>query len=160
MLFHAEPYLPGTDAALSDISSTLYVLLSTLSHQLQAIDDIEFQQEARTLSPSDFAVVIDLLKGILYRGYWTQPILDHDPSSTNGDPLQQLYLSQVLWIATKVYNQLSARNERLNFVPDRLWLWEGLSSADVEVRGWLTNSGGLTSALGYRWRRYWWFLVS
>ena len=40
---------------------------------------------------------------------------------------------QFLYISTKVFNQLSVRNERIHFLPPSDWLWPALANAELEV---------------------------
>ena len=112
--------------------SHIFVLVCTLVHQLQSVDDVEFMNETRTLDPYAFGRLIRILKAILYYGYWVHPVLDREENRYK-TPLQRLYASQLLWACTKLYNQLAARNERLNFLSQDGWLWAAMSSADLEV---------------------------
>jgi hypothetical protein len=119
--------------SVSDSLSSLFALVSTLSLQLQAIDDTEFIAQTKSLTLVDFGRLIHLLKALLYSGYWVRPVTRNYEEDRRA-PQQKLYLAQLLLIATKLFNQLASRNERLNFLPEKQWLWSALSSSDLEVR--------------------------
>lgn len=115
---------PGLDA--------IFILFCILVHQLQAIDDVEFIAESKSLTLGQFGCLVQILKSILYRGYWIRPVTQISEGE-NQSLRHNLYMAQLVLISTKLYKQLAARNERLNFLPEQEWLWSSLSSADLEV---------------------------
>mmetsp|Transcript_14416 Transcript_14416/g.21644 ORF Transcript_14416/g.21644 Transcript_14416/m.21644 type:complete len:1114 (+) Transcript_14416:66-3407(+) len=120
----------------SDVAaSTLHVLLCTLSHQLMAIDDEEFTANQKTLSINEFSSLISFLKSLLYDMYWAHPLLERSYTDLSMGVADKLSDLQLMLVASKVFNQLAARNERLHFIPPDRWLWGALSASELEVLG-------------------------
>lgn len=136
--------------------SGLIVMLCVLSHQLLAIDDEEFVLGSKALGISDMCELLKGLKTLLFQMYWTAPVLTtHESIFGSGDADDDAKASsfvhttskeedgveflrghlnnlQLLYIATKVFNQLSIRNERIHFLPPNGWLWTSLGNSELE----------------------------
>jgi hypothetical protein len=137
----------GSVASSGEDASSLLVLLCILSHQLLAMDDEEFMGGGKALQMSDICELVHLLKTLLFHMYWTCPVLTTHESlfaeeEGEGDPRHRsqfcsslrIHLTsvQLLFISTKVFNQLSVRNERIHFLPPSGWLWTSLGSSELE----------------------------
>ena len=149
--------LSASGTMMNKESSSLMVMLCVLSHQLLAVDDEEFTSGKSVLELSEVCELVELLKNLMFEMYWTTPLLTvHENSvvdnsnnavgevliSSNYDIDRQdasflkshLYNLQMLFIATKVFNQLSVRNERIHFLPRQGWLWKSaIGNSELEV---------------------------
>jgi len=151
----------GSSAELQEmLTFAVFVLFSTLSHQLAVTDDEEFLQ-GKVLSIEETKAVAELLKAILHRMYMG-PVLSAmqghiqntkpKNSSNNSSALLQMHLNV---ISMKLLNQLYYLNARCQFAPVEFWHWSKFNPADLEVAPILTSDDGPLSN-----SNMWWVLSS
>jgi hypothetical protein len=143
---------PPEASVTNNDNASLMVLLCVLSHQLLAIDDEEFIGGSKILSITHVCALVSVLKTLMCEMYWTSPLLTtHENTFTDDEEGELIALSntarqkedtflrihlnnvQLLYISTKVFNQLSVRNERIHFLPPSGWLWSSLGNAELQV---------------------------
>jgi hypothetical protein len=112
--------------------SHLYFLLFLVYNQLLTIDDIEFTEGKKSLTLSQFTSLALSLKDLLYFHYWTQGTPDSFISASEHST-QQLFDIQLVYLGSKVFNNLITRNERLNYCSVDLWTWSAISPTEFEV---------------------------
>eukprot|EP01041_Mallomonas_annulata_P005732 gene5732-11590_t len=114
---------------LSGSLYSLFILCSTLSHQLLSMDDSEFFQQQKSIDLSTTISVITHIREWLYRNLWLQGTLELTPISSD------IHLNnlQIILAVVNVYNQLLFRNERRPFIANEEWLWRGISERDIGI---------------------------
>jgi hypothetical protein len=144
------------DNQVTSILGNFFLLATAISYQLENIDDTEFMESDRhflftSKSRHKFNVnqiqhIMTMLKSVLYYFYWTSQYMSdllsdgysssYDSSNMKSDTkhsIHNILAVQLVLICTKLYNQLSARNERLQFLPISAWHWDTLSPTDLMV---------------------------
>jgi len=125
----------------------LLLLCKTYAHQLLAVNDEEFLRGA-PLAPGEVRELVDALRPLLYRLYWTQALPVPGQGAVPAQVQQQqaalvqqlerdpgagVLRLQLLEAATRVFNQLAERNERRGFMPPEAWHWPALGPRDLDV---------------------------
>jgi hypothetical protein len=148
----AAPCVPPEEVPVTNFeNASLLVLLCILSHQLLAIDDEEFSEGSKALKSNDICDLVVQLKTLMFQMYWMDPVLTkhenefddaHRVSSADLKPDERqkeltflrIHLNnlQLMFISTKVFNQLSVRNERIHFLSPGGWLWTSLINSELD----------------------------
>jgi ubiquitin-protein ligase E3 C len=139
------------------IAGVLYIFFITFAHHLIAVDDEEFYTGSPLPLP-DVVAVTRMLRDLLFRLYWTYPVLCQQllhetnsggkllPGSSpigsssnsggvggNGGRTVPLFDAQFVLAATRLFNQLAERNDRREFLDLNEWLWSGISEHDFDL---------------------------
>eukprot|EP00597_Dinobryon_sp_UTEXLB2267_P010571 CAMPEP_0170101272 /NCGR_PEP_ID=MMETSP0020_2-20130122/2160_1 /TAXON_ID=98059 /ORGANISM="Dinobryon sp., Strain UTEXLB2267" /LENGTH=1091 /DNA_ID=CAMNT_0010324337 /DNA_START=453 /DNA_END=3728 /DNA_ORIENTATION=- len=145
----------SVESLVGNVYSMLMLMCSVLSHHLTAVDDKELLEAQSLLPLSDITLLMQYLKQLLYKMYWTEPIVDSNsnildslqsPRGSEGAKTAMLLQSslmklQLLLVATKVFNQLCVRNERRQFLQVDAWQWPPLVASDLALRESAGSSG-------------------
>lgn len=140
------------------IQSLLYLFGQTFYHQLSAVDDEEFlksssssndsmiqtisstlQQEKTIFPVSELSLLVVLLKQLMWKFYWNEPILDTNITTTFMHPKPSLLKYDVLMkystltALTCLFNHICVRNERRSFLGVNDWQWLALQSGDFAL---------------------------
>eukprot|EP01040_Poterioochromonas_malhamensis_P001984 gene1984-2120_t len=140
------------------IQSLLYLFGQTFYHQLSAVDDEEFlksssspndsmiqtissalQQEKTIFPVSELSLLVGLLKQLMWKFYWNEPILDTNITTTFMHPKPSLLKYDVLMkystltALTCLFNHICVRNERRSFLGVTDWQWLALQSGDFAL---------------------------
>jgi hypothetical protein len=96
------------------------------------MDDLEFSEGRKSLSTPEFASLALYLRDLLYSQYWIHALPDNvicsEECSTKG-----LFNMQLMYLASKVFNHLISRNERLNYCSNDHWTWASIPPSEFEV---------------------------
>lgn len=122
----------ASELQIGNRTSHFYFLLFLVYNQLLTIDDIEFTEGSKSLTMAQFTSVALTLKDLLYFHYWTQGTLDSFISGS-GHSIKQLFDIQLVYLGSKVFNNLITRNERLNYCSSDFWTWSTISPTEFEV---------------------------
>lgn len=109
----------------------LFLLCTILQYQFEHINDFDLMNGIRTLEVDSIVEIVGVLNSLLYAMYWQYPVIIGSVSSRGqGSASMQLFDSQLVFVTTKLYNQIAFRNERMNFADFRLWIWKNLNTSE------------------------------